>query len=185
MKIRDYPTQERLRELFDYSDESYVLCGKTFAGGLRVRKRVDRLGRANVRYAGAFAGTVRTGDGRVQLAVDGKIYELNRLIWVWHFGAISQGLIVDHTDRDIFNNRIDNYRLGTVSQNNCNRKKGLGCSSTHKGVYLNTRGKWCAQIKINGKVTYLGVYEGEDEAARARNRALVLHGDFAVMNEVE
>lgn len=67
---RSYPTKERLRELFDYSDDGYSLCGRVLQGGLIWRPRRDRLGRPNTRECGRFAGTVRKGDSRVQVMVD-------------------------------------------------------------------------------------------------------------------
>lgn len=183
MAIRKYPTKQRLRELFYYSEQPYVLSGRLIVGGLIWRTRVDKRGRPNVRYAGNFAGVIRKGDGRVQVGVDGKLYELNRLIWIWHNGVIAPGLVVDHANRDTDDNTIDNFRLANLSENNCNRSKGQGCSSKFKGVYLKPEtGRWCAQIKKNGETVHLGTYATEELAAKARDEALGLHGEFGLPN---
>lgn len=180
--MRTYPDQKRLKELFDYSSAAFELNGETFVGGLVWRVRYDRLYRPNVRQAGKFAGTLRKADGRVQVGIDGKLYELNRLVAIWHGWAID-GLMVDHEDRNTRDSRIENLRVATNSQNNQNMTP-KGGTSKYVGVYWNpNRKKWYAQIKINGKPQHVGVFTVEKQAAKARDKkAIELHGAFAVLN---
>jgi hypothetical protein len=48
---------------------------------------------------------------------------VSRQIWIWHHGDIPDGLLVDHIDRNPFNNRIENLRLAHPVQNQWNRTK--------------------------------------------------------------
>ena len=73
-----------------------------------------------------------------------------------------------------------------------NRVKKGGCSSKYKGVMLDKRrqgqGKtdvWRSYIKKRGKVSHIGFFEREEEAAVAYNlKALELFGEFAKLNEI-
>jgi hypothetical protein len=94
------------------------------------------------------------------------------------------GFIVDHKDHNSLNNSRTNLRMGTISQNNCNRKKRQGCTSKYKGVHFHKRsGKWMASIKSENKRIFLGQFDNEEDAARVYDEAAkVYHGEFAVLN---
>lgn len=90
----------------------------------------------------------------------------------------------DHINQDKLDNRRYNLRPATFSQNGCNQGVQKNNTSGYKGVFWN-QGKWMTQIKVDGKVIYLGYYDDPKEAARAYNKAaLKYHGEFAVLNEV-
>ena len=67
-----------------------------------------------------------------------------------------------------------------------NKTKQIGrkTSSQYKGVTLEKKsGKWIAQIRIDGKRKYLGIFTSEEEAAMAYDlKAEEAHGEFAVLN---
>lgn len=96
---------------------------------------------------------------------------------------LGSGLEVDHADGNGLNNQRSNLRVVTHSKNMMNMRKKPG-TSQYKGVYWKRqRQKWRAQIKINGKMTYLVYYDAEIEAARAYDRkAIELFGDYALLN---
>lgn len=94
---------------------------------------------------------------------------------------------VDHKDRNKTNNQRDNLRIATSSQNNCNVAKRKGSIySDYKGVsYKRDLHKWFAQIQKHKQKYHIGYFETEIEAALAYNRwAMILHGEFAYLNEV-
>lgn len=107
-----------------------------------------------------------------------KQQRLSRLVT----GA-SEGMVVDHINHDILDNRCSNLRVCTYAQNSANAKPRKGTSG-FKGV-SKLRAKWQANICHRGKVEYLGVFDSPEDAARAYNvRAVELRGDFALLNEV-
>ncbi len=96
-------------------------------------------------------------------------------------------LIVDHIDNNKSNNCVNNLRWVNASQNNMNSRKNTKAFSSFKGVYFNKRAnKWQAYIKFGEKLTHLGVFENEKEAAKKYNEAAILHfGEYALINEFE
>ena len=94
---------------------------------------------------------------------------------------------VDHRDGVKINNRRDNLRSATNTQNHYNKGKHTGnCSSQYKGVYYeSSRNKYVARITVNGKTIGLGRFDSDRDAAVAYNNAAIkYHGEFARLNEV-
>lgn len=95
------------------------------------------------------------------------------------------GMDTDHINCDKLDNRKENLRSVTRSQNNANMPKiAKKCSSRFKGVcWHKQRGKWKAEIKLNGVKKHLGVFLTEEEAAEAYNKAaLERFGNHARLN---
>jgi hypothetical protein len=86
---------------------------------------------------------------------------------------------IDHRDGDPTNNRWNNLRKATPSQNSANRRRPQNNTSGFKGV-LAYRGKWRATISKNGQSTVLGMFQSP-EAAHAAYVAAArkLFGEFA------
>jgi hypothetical protein len=91
------------------------------------------------------------------------------------------GMEVDHKNRDRLDNRYDNLRHATPSQNQWNTGLRKDSQTGVKGVHWSQRAqRYRATIKANGKTVAIGQYESLAEAAAARQDAAEkLHGEFA------
>jgi hypothetical protein len=79
-------------------------------------------------------------------------------------------------------NRRQNLRIVSRSENAANQRKQAGCTSSYKGVWWDAdREKWQAYMNANGKRIHLGRFASETEAAEAYNTAHRLH--FPGINE--
>lgn len=95
--------------------------------------------------------------------------------------------VVDHVNHDKLDNRRENLRIVTTAQNNYNqRPQKRPKSSQYKGVSLNKAvNRWQAHIKKGNERRYLGLYDSEQDAARAYNAAARHHfGEYAYINDV-
>lgn len=94
------------------------------------------------------------------------------------------GDIVDHINGNGLDNRKENLRIVSNKLNARNRKAHAGSSSIYKGVsYLARLGKWQVNICEDGINHYVGVYESEEQAARAYDRhAISRFGQYARLN---
>jgi len=129
--------------------------------------------------AGSRAGT-DSGDGYVNISVDGTVYRSHRLAWLYMTGEWPRSQI-DHEDTNRANCKWSNLRLSTQSQNIANAKIYSNNSSGHKGVGWDKRiYKWRAYIMKNGKNYHLGVFDHVADAIAAYQRAAIkMFGAFA------
>lgn len=95
-----------------------------------------------------------------------------------------EGLQVDHVNGDGLDNRRENIRLCSHAENGRNRKPQSGGSSAFNGVYWHKLAcKWVAQINVAGKRYSLGLFQKEEDAAKAYDAAAInLFGAFARTN---
>lgn len=155
-------TQELALQAFDYND-----------GNLYHKEdKPNQINKGDL--AGGIAShgymQARLGDGR---------YLLHRIIFIIHHGYLPE--YIDHIDHDRLNNKIENLRECTFSQNRCNTPRGKNNTSGEKGVCWNKESKsWMVRISIMGKRFYLGRYKKfEDAKAAVVAKRKELHGDFA------
>lgn len=94
------------------------------------------------------------------------------------------GELADHRNHDTLDNRRENLRKATDTQNADNRKITAKNTSGYIGVcWHKTNQKWMAQIGHKGVRINLGYFSTAEEAARAYDEAAKkLHGEFAVLN---
>lgn len=114
----------------------------------------------------------------------GKAYAVHKVIYEFHFGNTDGP--VDHKDRNKLNNRIENLRAATKSQNEANTGKRSTNTSGYKGVYwLKNANKWRAKIDCNKQQIHIGLFDDKNEAALAYNqKAMELFGEHACLNKV-
>lgn len=91
---------------------------------------------------------------------------------------------VDHINGESLDNRYDNLRLATVSQNQMN-KKVQKSSSGFKGVRQVPSNRFIARITVMGKHIHIGTFPTKESAALAYNcEAARLFGDRACLNQI-
>lgn len=91
--------------------------------------------------------------------------------------------ICDHKDHDGLNNQRGNLRLCSHAQNMRNRRSHRRSSSRYLGVCKVSPRRWISQIRVDGKLKYLGRFGCETAAALAYDKqAKVFHGSFANLN---
>lgn len=127
--------------------------------------------------AGERAGTL-CKDGYRRVIVKWKSLLEHRVIFAMVNNYWPE-LEVDHKNLIRDDNRIDNLRLATDSQNNSNSSLRVDNTSGFKGVGIH-QGKFAANIRINGKQKRLGSYNTAEEASEVyQAAALEVHGEFA------
>ena len=95
-----------------------------------------------------------------------------------------RGKDTDHINRDKLDNRRDNLRICTRSQNKMNQLKQSNNTSGFKGVVLHKDAKkYQAQIIVDKKYIYLGLFNSLREAALVYNDAAKKYfGQYALLN---
>lgn len=165
-------TQERLKELLDYSPETGLFYWL--------------IDRPPLRKAGDTAGALRD-TGYISISVDDRACKAHQLAWLWMTGGWPPRFI-DHRDTDKANNRWLNLRLATKSQNQANMRAPKNNKSGFKGVSRYRAGDrrglpWQASIGKDGKSFCLGHFETAEQAHMAYAiAARKLFGEFARTN---
>lgn len=143
---------------------------------------IGEIRRWNARHAGKVALTSRTRKGYPSGCILSVSVKAHSVVWAMHQGEWPQG-IIDHKNGNPADNRIENLRLATASQNAQNMKRHKDGATGFKGVIRSGR-KWVAQITCKRKHFYLGTFVTPEAAARAYDSAAIrLHGEFAATNE--
>ena len=115
---------------------------------------------------GARAGS-RTDSGYLRVSIDKQAYKAHRLAWFYVYGEWPIGQI-DHINRDRTDNRIDNLREVSSSENKQNTTLSGRNKSGFKGVsFIEKTGKWRAQIQHEKKNRFIGNYDTAEEASKA------------------
>lgn len=121
--------------------------------------------------------------------INGKFILMHRFL----LGIKDQPEIkIDHIDGNGANNQKCNLRVATHAENLRNSRKGClyggrPITSKYKGVTWDKQtGRWRAQVTFNCKTIHLGLYDIEENAAKAYNRFAEEHyGEFTRLNVVD
>lgn len=156
-------TQEEVKNLFDYQDSGNLI--RRFSVNSRAIKGQE-IGSVGVR-------------GYRRVSIDYTRFFLHRLIFLWHHGYMSNE--IDHINGDKTDNRIENLRSCTRSQNSCNKKIRRDNNTGVKGISWHKRSqKFIARVCYNGKRTHIGYFDDIEEARKSVQKCRdELHGIFA------
>ena len=127
------------------------------------RGRLRWLQRSSNRCSvGWFKGSP-TASGHRLISIQGTRYYVHRVAFMMMTGRWPRE--IDHINHKQGDNRWDNLRECSRSQNNRNRKQTTGA------WFHRQRGGWCASIKVNGEKFYLGKFRTKVEAVAAYKEA--------------
>jgi hypothetical protein len=170
-RVTKAPDLARVREVLAYDEQTGRLSWTD--------KHYWR--RLHGKPAGVISG-LKTGKPYIRITFRDILYSAHTLIWFLKTGDwIPRG--IDHRDGNGLNNRWDNLRHATESQNNANRR-------TPKNNQLGVKGvEWCPSTsrsrpyRVYCKGKYVGVFATIDEASRAYDTAAQqAFGEFARLN---
>lgn len=124
---------------------------------------IAKLSRKTV--IGSRAGTIRPPRMYRVITIDGGKYYEHRLAWLYVTGRWPP-VEIDHKNTVVDDNRFDNLREATGTQNQGNRNRGKNNTSGVKGVHFNKKDdRWQASISMKGRYVYLGQSSDLSEAA--------------------
>lgn len=128
----------------------------------------------------SIAGSNR--DGYITININGKNYLAHRLAWLYVYGIWPRGHI-DHINGIVTDNRINNLREVSKSQNGMNRGVQINNILGVKGVSPSGN-KYVARIGVRGITYYLGTFKTIEEAVNARREAETEYfGEYANKTE--
>ncbi len=157
-------TQKRLHDLFEYREDGIL---------------VWKVSKGNVKKGDVAGWSQPLGYFRVR--IEEKNYLVHRMIFLYHHGYLTPGMQIDHIDGNTSNNRIENLREVTLTQNQQNSKIPSDNTSGVKGVYwCKVQRKWRSRIKVKRKQIHLGYYKTLEEAEAVVKAAREkYHGEYA------
>ena len=121
-------------------------------------------------------GWVNKVNGYRLVGINKKDYSYHRVVYFlhnqeWDIHDSCRDNSIDHIDRNKLNNSIENLRVVTHQQNAWNRDvKGYS--------FIKASGKYQAQIRVDGKKKYLGMFVREDDARDAYQNAKKIYHTF-------
>jgi PBP1b-binding outer membrane lipoprotein LpoB len=155
-------TQAELLELFDYKNGE-IYWKKTFSKKTKIGNKAGR----------------KQSLGYIQVNVNKKSYLAHRIIFAMHNGCFPK--FIDHINGNKSDNRIENLREVTASQNLQNTKKPITNTSGYKNVYFHpSRNKWQVKLVVNKTNKSFGYYDDLELADLVAQEARNKHfGEFA------
>lgn len=166
----DWKLTENAKAMTDYEEAHRLFVYDAHSGRLFYKSTRGRF------LAGSPVGTLHK-NGYVVFRFRGKRRGAHWVIWLMHKGKFPDATI-DHIDRNRSNNRIENLRLATRSQQQGNMALTKANSSGARGV-SQRGGKWKATIWTHGVQRLLGTFDTKDAAKAAYAKAAIEHfGEF-------
>lgn len=156
--------QEKLKHLLNYDPKTGLFTWNVNRGGTA--------------KAGTRAGN-KNAHGYIYINFNKKLIGAHRLAWLYMYGYIPE-CDIDHINRVKDDNRIENLRECTRSENMANSKRKRTKKSPYQGVCLDIEsGLWLACITKNYKQIHLGRFSTPEEAhAVYIEKSKEIHGKF-------
>lgn len=112
------------------------------------------------------------------IRIDKTAYLAHRLAFLYVTGSIPP--CIDHVDGDGLNNKWENLRACTMSQNQANRKRNKNSKHPYRGIQRNKNSSsYFARISYGGVTYRLGTFSSPEEASLAyEKKAKELFGEF-------
>ena len=126
---------------------------------------------------GAKAGSMT--NGYLTIRFNKTLIKNHRIVFLLHHGYMPDH--IDHINGCATDNRIENLRECTQSQNNINIRRPRHNRSGYKNVcWAKSMNKWQVKLRVNGKTKSIGHYKDLEladlVATMAREK---FHGEFA------
>lgn len=146
-----------LKKLFNYDPDGFLIWKK------QPHRRGDLVGKR--------AGWTRPlPSPRRHIQIGKKLYYEHRLIFAWHFGFYPKQ--IDHINRNPIDNRIENLRPASASQNLANSKTSKRNISGIKGVHFcKTSKKWIVRLWYKRKLRLNKSFKSLRDAFEERQKA--------------
>jgi hypothetical protein len=161
MKAKPLPSLEYLHSILEFRDG--VLYNKISRSSHAVASK-----RSGSPYA----------NGYMSITIKSVKYLEHRIVYYMVHGECPEYL--DHIDGDKTNNRVENLRPSTSSQNKCNTSVRANNTSGVKGVsWSKVKRKWTARVALHGKIK-CGYFDDKEVAAEfVKSLREQCHGYYA------
>jgi hypothetical protein len=133
----------------------------------------------NAQFAGKVAGAIRE-NRYVEVRLMNDKYRAHRVIFKMMTGLDPEEEI-DHINNNPIDNRWENLRASSSSQNNCNQRIKSTNTTGFKCVRWHKRDKkFYSKIKLQGKSVFLGYFDTAEEAYKNYcEKVVFIHGEFS------
>ena len=117
----------------------------------------------------------RAATGYAVANINYKVTKMHRYI----MGITEPNILVDHKNRNIYDNRKENLRICTRAENCRNKSVSKNCRTGYLGIRFTKEGRYNVRITKNRKEINIGNYKTLDEAIKAREDAEdIYHKEF-------
>lgn len=122
--------------------------------------------------------TSTNNKGYIQIKVDETSLRAHKAVALAWLGVpTNQTDMVNHKDENKSNNHYSNLEWVTNRENVSHSKLNTKKSSKYVGVcWITKKSKWRAAARIDGKLTFFGYHESEEDARDAYINGLADHG---------